>query len=73
MARGLTEFEQGAWARKVAGGVVERFADAAAIETAHYATCSLIVAMASLVLSDPALAMRVGGLMEAPRGGDADG
>lgn len=46
---------------------LDKFEDAAAIDTADYEYCSLMIVAAHLILADRALAARVGELMEPPR------
>lgn len=55
------------WAQDAARRFIEKFADAAAIDTADYQLCSFGLAAAAVALENEAFAARVGVLMESPR------
>lgn len=62
-----TTFSSSAWAKAAARAVIERFDDAAAIDTATYYECDVILSALKVVLRSPQLLNEAGREMEAPR------
>jgi hypothetical protein len=57
-----------AWSQGAARIILDKFEDAAAIDTANYRLCGFIIAAAKIALEDEDIAVRIAESMEPERG-----
>jgi hypothetical protein len=61
--------QEARWSQEAAKKILDKFSDAAAIDTADYQLCSFFLASAKVAIESSEFAARVGALMETKRDG----